>query len=304
MKRKESRHKDFTLFLICRNNEERLKESIRIILNECNGRDIIAFDTESEDNTGALLKKNGIKVIDIKLDEFGHGRTRNLALKYSDSEILIFLNGDALPVRGWIGELLKSIDGYDAAFSRQIPDKGCDPLRITDLINHPYFGRNEDELICKGSNLPILFDTVSCAIKRESLMRINFPDVSFGEDYLWAHSVIKEGGGIVYSANSIVIHSHPIYREPYNLIRRHFEEGRLRSFQREKFGVEYFIKFLPSAFLLDLITISGVNISSREKVNWLLREPFLRMLQLVSFFAGLNEDRIPDIIKRRLIWSR
>lgn len=295
---------DFTLFLICRNNEEHLKKSIKTILNECKGREIIAFDTESEDNTKILLKENNIKVIEIKLNDFGHGRTRNLALRYTKSEILLFLNGDVIPTIGWVKELLKSLNGYDAAFSRQIPDEMCDPLRITDLIHHPYFKSNKDFIISRGQNIPIIFDTVSCAIKRDSLIKINFPDVSFGEDYLWAHSIVNAGGKIIYSSNSVVIHSHSIYRKISSIIRRHFEEGRLKSFKKYEFGVEYILKFLPSALLLDLITISEVKITSGEKINWLIKEPFLRAIQLLSFLAGLNESKIPDILKRRLIWSR
>lgn len=295
---------NYTLFLICRNNAKTLKRSLPVILSECDSKNIIAFDTESRDGTAQLLRERGIRIIDIAASEFGHGKSRNLSLAYSDSEIFIFLNGDAIPIEGWLINLLKALKKNDAAFSRQIPNEGCDPLRITDLINHPYFRHNKEILLSRDSGLPPLFDTVSCGIKREVLDKNRFPDVSFGEDYLFAKNLIKNGGRIVYVPESVVVHSHSIYRDLQSLIRRHFEEGRLKSDDRSNFGVEYVLRFLPSALILDLITIASINISNYQKILWFIKEPFLRGLQLISFYAGLNEEKIPDIIKRRLLWIR
>lgn len=304
MPRRANRSFSFTLFLICRNNEKSLKRSLPVILSECKASQILAFVTESNDATERLLTKNGIRVISIKADEFGHGRTRNLSLGYSDEEVFLFLNGDAIPLKGWINSLLIKMGERDAAFSRQIPDTDCDPLRITDLVNHPYFRLKESVTITSSSNLPPLFDSVSCAIKRATLKRIRFPDVSFGEDYLWAQSLLRSGGSIVYVPESVVIHSHSLYRDISQLIKRHFEEGRLKSSRRDEYGYTYPFRFFTSAFFLDLITLSQVHLPLSEKFGWIIKEPFLRTLQIVSFYAGLNEEKIPAILKNRLLWAK
>ncbi len=302
MKRKKNN--TYTLFIVCRNNQDSLIRSLPVILSSCNRDNIIAFDTQSEDKTRDLLRNSGIKIVDIKIEEFGHGKTRNLALDYSDAETLVFLNGDAIPYPNWLDALIKGINGNDAAFSRQIPDERCDPLRITDLVNHPYFGKNKKLIINKQNNLPIMFDTVSCAIKRASLHKQRFPNVLFGEDFLWAESIVKSGGSIVYIPESIVVHSHSIYRETKTLIKRHFEEGRLKRHHKKDYGLKYSLGFIPSAFLLDTITLCIINMPTKEKALWLLKEPLLRSLQLLSFYAGLNEDKIPDIIKENLLWAK
>jgi glycosyltransferase involved in cell wall biosynthesis len=296
------RNRDYTLFLICRNNIKPLKASLPTILKECERERIVAFDSESEDGTDRLLKENRIKVVKIKKSGFSHGRTRNLSLNYSKAEVFVFLNGDAIPVPGWLNELIKGIDGCDAAFSRQIPDASCDPLRITDLIHHPYFRRSSCAYIAKNSDNPIMFDTVSCAIRRETLAKYNLPDVTFGEDFLWAQLVVRDGGRIFYAHNSVVIHSHSIYKSVSQIIRRHFEEGRLRSGLREGYKIGYFLKFLPSSFLLDLMTLYLIQMPLRKKVFWLVTEPFLRTIQLASFYVGLHHNMIPERIKREVGW--
>jgi len=288
---------------MCRNNLRSLKRSLPNILGQCPRERIVAFDTESEDGTADLLIENGIEVKKIRRSEFSHGHTRNLSLEYSNAEIFLFLNGDAIPVSGWLKELIRGIDGYDAAFSRQIPDEDCDPLRITDLIHHPYFNRDSDASITRDSENPILFDTVSCAIRRKTLERYNFPNVPFGEDFLWAQIVVKDGGGILYAHKSIVIHSHSLYRSIRQTINRHFEEGRLKSDYRGEYGLNYFLRFLPSAFLLDTMTILGSKMPQNERLLWFIKEPICRYLQLISFYAGLNHNLIPGIIKRGLVWK-
>ncbi len=304
MKRKRNKKPEYHIFLLCRNNETNLRQSLPVILKECKKENITALVTESEDKTKDMLLSNGIRTADIRKEEFGHGRTRNLSLKYSDADIFVFLNGDAVPLTGWLGALIAGIRNCDAAFSRQIPDESCDPLRITDLVNHHFFRLTRKTVISRENGLPVAFDTVSCAIRRERLAALPFPDVPFGEDYLWAERLVRENGRIAYVPESVVIHSHSIYRSAVLLIRRHFEEGRLKSHHRDKFGLKYTLTFLPSAFLLDSITLTAIDIPLRERILWFIREPLLRSLQLMSFIAGLNEEKIPDILKNRLLWIK
>ncbi|MCX7943014.1 MAG: glycosyltransferase [Deltaproteobacteria bacterium] len=301
---KNSNSPTYCVFLICRNNEDTLKKSLPIILSQCRSKNIIAFDTQSEDNTKALLKEVGIKVINIKKGEFNHGRTRNLSLKYSNAEIFIFLNGDAIPLDNWLDALLSGIEDCDAVFSKQIPSEDCDPLRFTDLVNHPYFRFSKVLKITSNSNLPVVFDTVSCAVRRATLQRIKFPTVPFGEDYLWAELLINCGGTISYIPQSIVIHSHSIYTDTRKIIKRHFEEGRLKSHHKKEYGLRYTFGFIPSAFILDTITLLTINIPMRNRVVWIMKEPFLRTIQLISFHLGLNQERIPPLLKDMLSWSK
>lgn len=280
-----------------------LQRSLPIILSMLKAEDIIAFDSSSTDKTKEILSQNGIRVINIPEGEFGDGRTRNLSLRYSESDIFLFLNGDAIPIHGWFSNLIRPLDRCDAAFSRQIPDDCCDPLRITDLIHHPYFRSSDEVIIPSKEGDRIMFDTVSCAIKRGLLSQYRFPDVPFGEDTIWAKRIISVGKKIAYSPQSVVIHSHSLYRDITSLIRRHFEEGRLRSVTQDGVEIDFIIKFLPSAFILDTLTLYfWRNMNSSEKLYWMMKEPILRCLQLLFFLVGLNHSKIPDILKDRLAW--
>lgn len=60
--------------------------------------EIIVIDSESTDRTVAIAKEAGVRVISIRLSEFDHGGTRNLAWQQARGEYIFFLTQDALPV--------------------------------------------------------------------------------------------------------------------------------------------------------------------------------------------------------------
>ena len=59
--------------------------------------EIIAVDSGSRDRTLAILEAHAVRVIRIPPQEFGHGKTRNLAASHAQGDYLVFLTQDATP---------------------------------------------------------------------------------------------------------------------------------------------------------------------------------------------------------------
>ena len=58
-------------------------------------REILAIDSGSRDRTLAILESHAVRVIRIPPQEFGHGKTRNLAAAQAQGDYLVFLTQDA-----------------------------------------------------------------------------------------------------------------------------------------------------------------------------------------------------------------
>ena len=120
-----------------RNGGAVFEETLRAVLAqrvEC-AVEVIVVDTASTDGTPEAAEriladpalnpaKMAGRVHRIALDEFGHGRTRNLGCRMAQGEFLVFLSQDATPIgTDWLGTLLRPFADPDVAgaFCRQVP---------------------------------------------------------------------------------------------------------------------------------------------------------------------------------------
>ena len=58
---------------------------------------LIIIDSSSKDNTVKIASEFKADIIQIKEEEFDHGRTRNLGASVATGDILIFMTQDAIP---------------------------------------------------------------------------------------------------------------------------------------------------------------------------------------------------------------
>jgi len=194
--------------------------------------EVIVVDSGSEDHTISIAKslqeKFPIKIYKILPKEFGHGKTRNLSLKYAKGEFIVFLTQDAIPFNeNWLSNLLINFKDKKVAgvFSRQIPKKNS---RETEKFLTSYYF--PDKKIIRPNKMykhfpyNVLFSDVSSCIKKSILAKHPF-NISLiaSEDLEWSMRIIGEGYKTIYEPKSIVIHSHN-----YNFkqtFQRHFESA-------------------------------------------------------------------------------
>ncbi len=176
--------------------------------------EIFVIDSGSTDNTLDVVKLYPlVKLIQIKPEAFGHGKTRNMGADMATGHYIVFLNADAIPVNThWLNALidpLKENKDMAGVFSRHIPKKGCYLYMVRDLQNSMPEKRIVKTRTSIGKLDFMLFSTVSAAIRRDVWQQYPFDkDIIIAEDQDWAKKVLNKGLKILYEPASMVYHSH------------------------------------------------------------------------------------------------
>lgn len=184
--------------------------------------------TKSNDNTFALAKKvtNAI-VYEVDKKDFSHSLTREEAMHYAESNIVIFLSQDVLlEDENALHNLAKEIsDNVIYSFSKQISkDKGIE--QYIRKINYP----NESYVVEKKDidrlQIKAFFSSDACAAyNRKKFLELKGYDgkkMEVSEDMYYCRKVLLAGYSTSYCSNSIVVHSHKltlkqIYKRYYDI---------------------------------------------------------------------------------------
>ena len=227
-----------SVLLVTKNGERYLAETLQRVQGQ-QGRfrlaEIIAVDSGSRDRTLAILESHPVRVLRIPPQDFGHGKTRNLAASYARGDHLVFLTQDATPANAdWLAALLAPLladPSIAGAYSRHLPRSHCHPMEWRRIVEDELSGRAESCL--NSSDAPdyadnpaffCFFSNVSSVLRRSVWRQFPFPEVEFAEDQLWARRVLEAGYQTVYRADSLVYHSHGY--GPWPNFRRHFDHAR------------------------------------------------------------------------------
>jgi rhamnosyltransferase len=190
----------------------RLISSLREQSIEC---EIIIIDSSSLDKTIGIVKSGDSKKVTIRKEDFSHGKTRNLGVQITKSDIVVFLTQDALPMdMQCLKNLIKPLECFQvvASFGRQIPRADSSPIeKFARLFNYP------DTPAVKGlEDIPRLgiktffFSNVCSAIKTKEFKELGgFPEnIIMFEDLIFAAKAILKGYKIAYVPDAKVWHSH------------------------------------------------------------------------------------------------
>ena len=185
--------------------------------------------TESKDNTEKLLLENNIDFIKIKPEQFSHSKTREMAARTSNADIVVFVTQDVvIEDEKWLYNLVKGIINgeCEAAYSRQISkSKGIE--KYTREKNYPKESYIKSKADIENMGLrTFFFSDASSAIKNDVLKKLNYyddKDLKINEDMYFAYKLIMNNYRIKYAADSVVIHSHNFkFKELY---KRYYDTG-------------------------------------------------------------------------------
>jgi O-antigen biosynthesis protein len=185
--------------------------------------ELIIIDSGSTD--GSIEKIQNLKdvaVLKIPKATFGHGKTRNLGAKIAKGDYVAYLTQDAIPANQfWLRNLVQPLlEDREVAgvLGAHIAHQDHSHLTDNDLFNHFY------EWIAKKHSIPIKIDineepahvfdwqrfysdNNSC-LRRSVWESLPYPDVAYGEDQIWAETILKAGYKKAFAPMSIVYHSH------------------------------------------------------------------------------------------------
>jgi rhamnosyltransferase len=203
-----------SIIIPAKNEEKNIGKCLEAVFNQETEffSEVIIIDSDSSDQTIDVAKSySSVQIVNIRADEFGHGKTRNLGAEKAQGDFLVFLNADAIPAdKYWLDCLINPLitdNEIAGVYSRHLPKDGCYLYMVRDIQKSmPWKSilRSETKVFDF-----MLFSTVSCAIRRDTWKKYPFMDkIIIAEDQQWAERVLQQGLKILYEPASKVYHSH------------------------------------------------------------------------------------------------
>lgn len=177
--------------------------------------EMIVVDSESTDGTPETAERLGAKVIRIRRCDFDHGGTRDMALRCSLGDLVLFLTQDALPCDAlYIEHLIAPFaDERVAAVSgRQIAKADARPFeKAIRAFSYPASSHTWNaSAIPKVGVQAFLVSDVCSAYRRSAYERaggFEHPVIT-NEDMLMAARLLDAGYKLAYAGDAAVYHSH------------------------------------------------------------------------------------------------
>lgn len=177
--------------------------------------EVVLVDSMSTDATREIAARfDRVRVVPI--ENFSHGRARNLGAREARGEFVVLLTQDALPDGpAWLARLLAPLledPQVAAAYSRQAPRPDANPMERYFLLTHFPDGPAVRRAKQPGETLTlgkVFFSNVSGVARRELLLKHPFDEnLIMSEDQQFSRDLMNAGYAVVYQPSSVVLHSH------------------------------------------------------------------------------------------------
>jgi len=188
--------------------------------------ELIFMDNDSRDGTREYLQAAPFprqRIIPVPEGEFSHSLTRMKAARAAAGRAVVFFTDDILPIgRDFLARLTEPVlaGRSEAAYAVwQINPEAHDPV---DAYMHNEWYRAYDDVVepisafCWEKFPPELrrrlsnFDNCASCLDRETLLRLEFPPVPYGEDMLFARQLILNGGRVALVKEARFYHWHKV----------------------------------------------------------------------------------------------
>ena len=186
------------------------------IINTNEDEFYINLDNLTKTTVKELLNNKIINLINIKSNEFDHGASRNIILKYSNADYVVFFTNDAVPYdNNLINNLVEGIDkdiSIKASYARQIPfNNAYYKEKLIRGYNYPNYDiiKSKDTLDLYG--IKNYYMSNVCAIYDYKYFKQNNgfkENIILNEDTYFAYKIINDGYKVLYNSKVLVYHSH------------------------------------------------------------------------------------------------
>jgi rhamnosyltransferase len=311
---------DVSIIILMKNEERFIGETLRSIYAQRTARpfEVIAIDSGSRDRTVDVARGfEGVHVVQIEPQAFGHGKTRNYGASLARGCLLVFNNADATPVdENWLEELLKPFamdEKVAGTYSTHRPRPDCTPIKGKEIELNEVFVTGKDrwaslQRIPNFRELPLYrqkdlynFTTISCAMRKEIHEKYPFKEIKFGEDLEWGRTIIEAGSTIVACCGSQIYHSHNFTL--LNYFRTNFDDSNFVT----SIGLNYFagkrrriLSFLYHSVGSDFGYIRRLGKPLPYRAKWLLLSLFYRLAAAAGLCLGTYAESLPPWIVSRI----
>jgi rhamnosyltransferase len=270
--------------------------------------ELLVIDSGSTDRTLEIIAGHpGLVLHQIPNEEFGHGKTRDLAVRISHGRHIAFLTQDAIPMtEHWLTELLAPFDIDDRiaiVTGRQYPRKRAFPLQKYDIIAmFSHQGQLSATTIygnALGSQTPAEISVanfnsdVNAAVRRDlALGVLPFRDVAYSEDQIMAHDATALRMWRAYAGRAVVEHSNDLTFHEYGL--RTFDETvglRRAGFDFYRLSLREILVATVRGSLGDTLRLLlDDDLSAAQRFRWLFANPWFHLRKWASMRAATRVD--------------
>lgn len=300
---------DVEVIIPCKNEAGHLRECLEAVLaqNFAGSFSVMVIDSGSIDGSVEIARSLPVRLIEIAPSEFHHARTRNLGAERAQAPVLVYLNGDAVPVgNDWLTKLTAPLRGEgrkDVAgvYGRQLPRDDAYPMERF-MLSRLYGKVPRLQRVERGQPMALdrtLFSTVNCALRRDLWRERPFSDeVTMSEDQEWSRYWLGRGYAIAYEPEAAVVHSHN--NSLSRVFRRYYDSG-----------VSSEASYLPrGGRASSLFALSGVRYLAEEALfvaragyaRWLPFAAAYESLKVAGLVLGRHHRWLPAHLKQRMTY--
>ena len=253
---------------------------------------IINTDREFFDEKEYLIAPV-VEVVHITRHKFDHAGTRDMGLRMSDADYVLFMTMDAIPKDNYLVEKLLSgfrrADNIAVSYARQLPKKDCNRIeQITREFNYPAQSRVQTSDDIKELGIKAYFCSDVCAMYDTSIYRslggFKAPAI-FNEDMVYAAGALDAGYAVSYCADALVYHSHNYTGRQY--YRRNFDLGVSQADHPEIFE-----RFNVKGTGMQLVRKSLAQICRRGTPADIIRLVYYSGMKYLGFRKGKNYHKL------------
>jgi GT2 family glycosyltransferase len=203
--------------------------------------ELLVCDSGSRDDSVALARAHGARVLEIEPARFSHGGTRNLLLREASGEHVALLTQDAEPAdEQWLERLLggfEEAEDMGIVYGPYRPRPDASPAVRLELES--WFaslapdGLPRIERLAEAErSAPVVgligrrgfFTDANACLSRAAWERVPFREVAYAEDRVLAIDMLRAGYAKAYVPDAAVLHSHEYSTS--DQLRRCFDEWR------------------------------------------------------------------------------
>lgn len=181
--------------------------------------EIIVLDSMSTDNSVAIAKTFGAKIIAIPAGDFNHGLTRNLGVQSAKGEFIYLTVQDAsIAANDMLEKMVKHFEDRDikAVAGHQAVSHALNknpflwynpisqPTQTIKWVKPAAF----EALPIKEQQSLAAWDDVVAMYRKSALLEQPFVKTAFAEDRIWAYHALLKGWKLLHDSSLIVYHYH------------------------------------------------------------------------------------------------
>jgi O-antigen biosynthesis protein len=268
--------------------------------------EVLVIDSGSRDRSLEIAHAaDGVQLLEILPEQFGHGRTRNLGAERTSGELICFLTQDATPVPGWLDALRAGFamdERVGAVFGPHLPREDTSPMIARELERHfAGFAAPGGGPVLQGAGDEPFLSNVNAAYRRDCWEQIRFRDVPYAEDQAFGRDLLAAGWLNAYHPGAAVLHAHDY--GALEFMRRYFDE--YRGLRATTGHVEAFhplagLRTMRAETAADLHWLKERGVPAGERVRWAARASVHHGGRRVFSALGSRADRLPPGVRQRL----